>query len=216
MIDVGVVLGSLGMTTLELSEASAVAIVYHSVTGGFKPFAYAIAGVATVFIPAILVGSLILFLPVIYVRTGAAVVLLYFGVKMFRSVRRYFTGQRKSHKDKEEDRGVSAVYYISAVEGLEAALVVVALMQESVPSALLGAGVGTLVVTVLSLLLKSQVRRVKVPYLKAAIASLLLSFSTFWFGEAVTNVSDLVLIPLFFLYFVLVMIGAGVVKRVRI
>jgi uncharacterized membrane protein len=67
-------------------------------------------------------------------------------------------------------------------------------------SALVGALVGGALLVVLAFLLHEQLRRIKVPWLKLLGTSMLFTFATFWFGEAVGvawPASDLFLLPLF-------------------
>jgi len=48
--------------------------------------------------------------------------------------------------------------------------------------------------------LRGQVRKVKQADMKIAVSALLLSFATFWFGEVLVPLNDLLLVPLFLLY----------------
>ncbi len=52
-------------------------------------------------------------------------------------------------------------------------------------------------------MLRDRVRKVKQADMKIAVSALLFSFATFWFGEALTPLTDLILIPLF-VFFVIV------------
>ena len=63
---------------------------------------------------------------------------------------------------------------------------------------------GIAVVVIATYLLRDHVRKVKQADMKIAVSALLLSFATFWFGEAVVPLDDLLLVPLFLLYAVAV------------
>jgi len=52
--------------------------------------------------------------------------------------------------------------------------------------------------------LRDRVRKVKQADMKIAVSALLFSFATFWLGEAIGTTSDLVLIPLFAFFVVVV------------
>ncbi|TRM82931.1 hypothetical protein DJ522_06885, partial [Sulfolobus sp. F3] len=47
-MDISVLLASLGISVLELSEASAVAVIFQGIYKNFKPILYAIAGILLV------------------------------------------------------------------------------------------------------------------------------------------------------------------------
>ncbi len=72
---------------------------------------------------------------------------------------------------------------MSATEALEAALVIIALIPKSYSSALLG----TLIaaggaVVLLTIALKDQIARIRLPHLKFVLSSLLFSLGTMWGG----------------------------------
>jgi uncharacterized membrane protein len=56
------------------------------------------------------------------------------------------------------------------------------------------------VVVVATYLLRDHVRKVKQADMKIAVSALLLSFATFWFGEVIAQLDDLLLVPLFIFY----------------
>jgi uncharacterized membrane protein len=88
--------------------------------------------------------------------------------------------------------------------GVEAVEVVVVLLGITAAgyalSAVVGALLGGAVLIVLAFLVHEQLRRIKVPWLKLLGTSMLFTFATFWFGEALGvrwPGSDLFLVPLF-------------------
>jgi uncharacterized membrane protein len=86
---------------------------------------------------------------------------------------------------------------VGAIEAFEAAIVLVGLVPVNLASAGIGMVVGIVIVVVSTYVLRTQVRKVKQANMKVVVAGLLLSFSAFWFGETLLQLSDLLLIPLF-------------------
>ncbi|MCH4815707.1 MAG: hypothetical protein QXY87_08565 [Saccharolobus sp.] len=195
-MDVSVFLAALGISLLELTEAGAIAAIYHNIYKNNLPFIYAVLGVAVVLIPTFTVGRLIYLVPLNYVLLASAVILFYFGYRLIRSARRSFKGIRKKGEEKEE--GLSVVFTVSAIEGFEAALVILALIPQSYSSALMGAILASFLVVVLTAILKSQVARIRLPHLKFVLSALLFSLGTLWISEVVFDIPDVIL-PLFFL-----------------
>jgi len=203
--DAGIFLAASGITTLELVEAAAVGLALYADSGKASAFLYVAVGVLVVLIPTILVGGLISALPELYVRLFGGVLLLYFGLRLTRSARRSVViSKTTGFKSESFDRGVMYTgFSVGAVEAFEAAIVLVGLLPENFASAGIGIVAGTVIVVVSTYALKTQVRKVKQANMKVVVAGLLLSFSTFWFGETVfpllseQQASDIVLIPLF-------------------
>jgi uncharacterized membrane protein len=202
--DPGIFLAALGITLLELAEASAVGLALYAESRRHTAFLAVSLGVLVVFIPTAVVGKYISLLPVFAVRLIAGALLLYFGVRLTRSARRSYirSKQASSASYKEEfERGVLATgFSVGAVEAFEAAIVLVALLPNSYGSTILGLLLGVVLIVVFTYILRFQVRRVKQANMKMLVAALLLTFATFWFTEEVVNVSDLILIPLFLVY----------------
>lgn len=200
-INVGIFLAAFGISLLELSEAGAITAVYQGIYGGFKPTLYAIAGVLLVMVPAFLLGRYIVYLPLTYVLAAAAVILFYFGYRLLRSARRYFKRVSRGGSSEEERGDLVVVFTVGAIEAFEAALVLIALMPRSYSSTLVGAALAAAIVVALTIALKSQIAKVRVPHLKFALSALLFSLGTLWALEAVgLELTDLVLIPLFLAY----------------
>jgi uncharacterized membrane protein len=203
-LDPGIFLAAMGITLLEISEASAVGLAI-SAEGGNKAFLYVALGVLIVFVITFAVGQEIARLPILIVRLVAGVLLLYFGLRLARSARRAVVRSRNSVGPKEEsiEKGVFYTgFTVGLVEAFEAAIVLVALIPNNFNSALYGMIIGLLIVVIGTIALKSQVRKIKQANMKVVVSALLLSFSAFWFGEAAFRTSnswyfDLWLIPLF-------------------
>jgi uncharacterized membrane protein len=209
-LDPGIFLAAMGITLLEISEASAVGLAI-SAEGGNKAFLYVALGVLIVLVITFAVGQQISRLPILYVRLVAGILLLYFGLRLARSARRAVIRGRNSVGPKEEsiEKGVFyTAFSVGLVEAFEAAIVLVALIPNNFDSTLYGMSLGLLIVVVGTVVLKSQVRKIKQANMKVVVSALLLAFSVFWFGEAVTVLSDLWLIPLFILFGVAVYLFA--------
>jgi len=177
-----------------------------------KAFFWVALGVLVVFIPTIFVSKAIALLLVFWVRIIAATFLLYFGLRLSRSARRSAlraiqakTSGNTAAVEEHYEKGImSTGFSVGVVEAFEVAIVLVALIPISFVSALSGAFVGILIVIIGTFILRTQVRKLKQAYMKIFVSSLLLSFSTFWYIERFVDVKDLLLIPLFFIYFVTV------------
>ena len=201
-VDPAIFLAAMGITLLEISEASAVGLAISS-EGGNKVFLYVALGVLIVFVIAFAVGQQMARLPIVYIRIVAGVLLLYFGLRLTRSARRAVLRSRSSVPYKEEgiEKGVFyTAFSVGLVEAFEAAIVLIALIPNNFYSTLYGMMLGLLVVVLGTVILKSQVRKIKQANMKVVVAALLLSFSTFWFAEAVITISDLWLVPLFTIF----------------
>ncbi|MCL4450490.1 MAG: hypothetical protein M1386_04150, partial [Candidatus Thermoplasmatota archaeon] len=186
-VDPAIFLAAMGITLLEISEASAVGLAISS-EGGNKVFLYVALGVLIVFVIAFAVGQQMARLPIVYIRIVAGVLLLYFGLRLTRSARRAVLRSRSSVPYKEEgiEKGVFyTAFSVGLVEAFEAAIVLIALIPNNFYSTLYGMTLGLLVVVLGTVILKSQVRKIKQANMKVVVAALLLSFSVFWFAEAV-------------------------------
>ena len=179
---------------MELSEAGAVTAIYQAAYKGWRPTLYSIAGVAAVLVPTFIVGKYIVLLPLQYVL-GVSAVLFYFGYRLLRSSRRYFKGIRKTGE--EEKEGVGVVFAVSATEAFEAALVIVALIPKSYFSALSGTLIAGGSVVALTIALKDQIAKIRLPHLKFVLSSLLFSLGTMLGIEIFMDMSELFLLALF-------------------
>jgi len=204
--DVAIFLAALGITTLELVEASAVALALYGDSKRPAAFLYVSLGIVAVFVPMFALGALITLLPDVYVRLVGGVLLLYFGLRLVKSARKSVIKGRKGGFSAEHfEKGLMATgFSVGAVEAFEAAIVLVALLPNNFQSTVVGMGAGITVVIVSTYVLRNQVRKVKQANTKVVVSSLLLSFAVFWFGEAFEEVNDLVLIPLFIAFALLV------------
>jgi uncharacterized membrane protein len=199
VFDLAIFLTAIGITTLELAEAAAVGLALFADSGKYSAFLYVALGTIAVLIPTFLVGSAIALLPEVYIRLVGGVLLLYFGTRLVRSARRSVLKMRTGgFKEEEFVKGIMYTgFSVGAIEAFEAAIVLVGLLPNNFASTSLGLTGGVVIVIVSTYVLRNQVRKIKQANMKVVVSALLLSFSVFWFGEAVMVLSDLVLIPLF-------------------
>lgn len=212
-LNIAILLAAMGITVLEMSEASAVGMALYADTRKMIAYGAVILGVVTVMIPTMLVGSYIDLLPVLYVRLASATLLLYFGQRLAKSARRSFRFQRigpprdGGHSGPEKGLLITG-YSVGLVEAFEAAIVLVALFPENYDSTGIGLAIGAVIVVIAAFLLRTQVRKVKQATIKTAVSALLLSFSAFWYAESVTSMNDFLLIPMFALFYLAVYLFA--------
>jgi len=102
--------------------------------------------------------------------------------------------------DEEKKEGLSVVFTVSAVEALEAGLVVLALIPQDYISAVMGVGIASVIVIILTAVLKAQIARIRLPHVKFVLSALLFSLATMWFSEAFFDANEL-LLPLYFFVF---------------
>ncbi|BBG24700.1 hypothetical protein [Sulfuracidifex tepidarius] len=200
-MDVAIFLAAMGISILEMTEASAIAVIFYGIYHTSKSYLYAVAGVATSLIPALIAGKFLVLIPLDYIAIVAAVILFYFSQKLFRSARRSIKGTRRKKEEKEE--GLITVYTVSVVEGLEASLVVVGLMPFGYFSALSGVGVAVFAVIALTYAMKERVMKIRVPQLKLFLSALLATIGTFWLLEVGLGLSEIFTIPIFLFYILL-------------
>jgi uncharacterized membrane protein len=200
--DPAIFLAALGITTLEIVEAAAVALALYAQSGRPAVFLYTALGTVVVFAPMFVLGALITLLPDYLIKLTAGILLLYFGQRLVKSARRTVLNARKgsSYKEHFEKGELATAFSVGAVEAFEAAIVLVGLLPNGFQSTVMGMAVGIAVVVVATYVLRDQVRKVKQTDMKIAVSALLLSFATFWFGEVVVPLNDLLLVPLFAFY----------------
>ena len=215
-LELGILLAALGITLLEVSEATAVGIAIYADLKKPSVFLYVALGLTVIFVPTAVLGRLVQYLPLEYVRLFSATLLLYFGLRLVKSARRSFKFQR-THSDssvghEELEKGLFATAFsVGVVEAFEAAIVLVALFPLGYVSTISGLVIGLAVVVVAAFALRKQIRKVKQAIMKVAVSALLLTFSGFWYVESALayaapayQVNDLFLIPFFAIAFLAV------------
>ncbi|HYC11884.1 MAG TPA: hypothetical protein VEC02_04400 [Nitrososphaerales archaeon] len=202
VFDTGIFLAAAGITTLELVEAAAVGLALFAESGRSSAFLYVALGAIVILVPTFLVAGLVSLLPLLYVRLFGGVLLLYFGLRLARSARRSVVISRTTgFKPEVFVRGLMYTgFSVGAIEAFEASIVLVGLLPVDYASASIGFFAGVIIVVVATYVLRTQVRKVKQANMKVVVAGLLLTFSTFWFGETFAELNDLLLIPLFLIF----------------
>ena len=206
IFDLAIFLTAMGITTLELVEAAAVGLALFASSGKHSAFLYVALGIIVVLIPTFLIGGLIALLPEVYVRLVGGVLLLYFGLRLVKSARRSVLNARTGgFKHEESVKGIMYTgFSVGAIEAFEAAIVLVGLLPNNYASTTIGLIAGIVVVIASTYVLRNQVRKVKQANMKVVVSAILLSFAVFWFGEVFFALNDLVLIPLFVVFVLIV------------
>jgi len=205
-LDVSIFFAALGITTLELVEASAVGLALYADSKRPAAFAYVSLGILVVFVPLFVVGDLLARLPLDYVELIGAVLMLYFGQRLVKSARRSVLNARKNKGPVEHHEKDTAAtgFSVGAIEAFEASIVLVALIPVNFGATVFGMVGGIVVVVVGTYALRNHVRRIKQANMKVVVAALLLSFGTFWLvevsGTSIADFQDLLILPFFIVY----------------
>jgi uncharacterized membrane protein len=206
--DPAIFLAALGITTLEIVEAAAVALALYGDSHKHVAFLYVALGIIVVLVPTLLLGDAISLLPIVVIRLVGAILLLYFGLRLLRSARRSVVRGRKGGfgASEEFEKGLFYTgFSVGAIEAFEASIVLVGLLPNNYSSTILGLVAGIIIVVSSTFVLRNHVRKVKQANMKVVVSSLLLSFATFWFAESVyPTLNDLTLIPLFIAFALIV------------
>lgn len=204
------------ITLLEMTEVVALVFAlsaeHHTLAHGA---AGAVSGTTMVALLALGFGALILSFPDDYLLWASAIVLLGFGLFLFRSTLRTYRRARASAAappgtapPSRSALQFAGGFSVGAVESTEAVIVLLALSAAGYAfSAIVGALVGGAVLVAATALVHERIRRIKVPLLKLGATSLLFAFAVFWAGEAAGLAwpeGDLMLLPLFLLALALV------------
>jgi Ca2+/H+ antiporter, TMEM165/GDT1 family len=202
------------ITMTEMTEVVAVVFALGAERGTIRHgILGAIAGTAVVGSFALLFGAVLLRLPEHYLLWGSAIVLLAFGVFLFRSTLRSYRRQRSPAPPGPPPSAARTLEFaggfsVGSIETTEAVIVLLALSAAGYgSSAILGAVAGGAILVVVAVQVHERIRRIKVPQLKLGATSLLFTFAVFWAGEAAGvpwPAGDLFLIPLFFAALLLV------------
>jgi uncharacterized membrane protein len=213
------------ITLLEMTEV--VALVFALGAGGpsLRTAIYgALSGVALVAVIALVAGAAIDRLPSSYLLGPSAIVLAGFGVFLFRSTLRSYRRARAAAEGKSSAPFAphpvvqfGGGFSVGAVETTEAVIVLLALAAPGYGfTCVLAAFIAGAILLALAWALHGQIRRIKVPVLKAGATALLFTFSVFWAGEALHVAwpgDDLFLLPLFVVAAILVRAAIAVVDR---
>jgi uncharacterized membrane protein len=196
--DPAIFFAALGITMLEMVEASAVGLALYGESRRPAAFFYVAIGVTAVFAPMFVLGAAFSNLPILDVKLIGGILLIYFGQRLIKSARRAVLNARKNKVSTDHfEKGVmSTGFSVGAIEAFEAAIVLVGLLPYNYESTTLGMGLGIVVVVAATYALKNQVRRVKQANMKIVVSALLLSFPTLWSVSEVLLYSGLLFVPL--------------------
>jgi uncharacterized membrane protein len=116
--DPTVFFAALGITVLEMVEASAVGLALYGESRRPAAFLYVALGVLVVFIPMFVVGAAFSNLPIVYVKLIGGVLLLYFGQRLVKSARRSVLNARRNKVSVDHfEKGVmSTGFSVGAIE----------------------------------------------------------------------------------------------------
>lgn len=192
------------ITLLEMTEVVALVFALGADARSIRSGAMgAASGTAVVGVLALGFGAVLLAFPRDLLLWASALVLLAFGVFLFRSTLRSY---RRAHRTGAPAPPHASLQFaggfsVGAVESIEAVIVLLALSAAGFGwSAIVGAVLGGGVLVVVAAILHERVRAIKVPPLKLAATGLLFAFAVFWAGEAshfAWPYDDLSLVPLF-------------------
>jgi uncharacterized membrane protein len=198
--DPSIFFAALGITILEIVEASAVGLALYGDSRRPAAFLFVALGIAAVFVPLFVLSTVISKLPLLDVKAVGGALMLYFGQRLVRSARRAVLNARKNKTSTATEHLQKDVmvtgFSVGAIEAFEASIVLVGLLPIDFNSTVEGMGLGLVVVVMATYALKSQVRKVKQANMKVVVSALLLSFGTLWFVEVGLRLSGLLLVTL--------------------
>lgn len=198
------------ITLIEMTEVAVLVLALGAEETALRQAAGgAVAGTAVVAVVALLVGRAVSAVPSQWLLVASAIVLVGFGVFLFRStLRTYRQSRALSTGGPPAVRRPPVVHFaggftVGAVESIETVVVLIPLAAAGqATAALVGAVAGGAVLVVAVVLLHERIRRLKTAWLKLGATALIFTYAVFWAGEAVGVAwpfSDLFLIPLFVL-----------------
>ena len=220
--------------SVEFVEALTIVLAVGTVNG-FKPAlrGTVFAVLALIALVLILGVGVLRVVPIDALRGVIGVLLLLFGLKWLRNAILRFSGKKALHDEgklfgKAVDnlrRGQAGAFEAQAtafngvfLEGLEVVVIVLTMgsAARAYPSAILGAGVGLVVVLALGVALRAPLTQVPENVMKFVVGVMLTSFGTFWAGESLGvhwPFRDLSILFLIAAYLVTSWVGVGRLKR---
>lgn len=219
-------LAAFTITLVEMTEVVALVFALSSEHHTVRPGALgAVAGTTTVGVLALGFGAVLIALPQRDLLWSSAVVLVAFGVFLFRStVRSYRRAAAARVAPPPAATSTHALQFgggfsVGAIEAVETVIVLLALAAAGYGlSAIVGALVAGGLLVGLAAAVHERIRRIKVPLLKLGATSLLFTFAVFWAGEAYGYPwpgADLFLLPLFAVAFLIVRGAVGALAPSR-
>jgi uncharacterized membrane protein len=229
-----VVLAAFLAASVEFVEALTIVLAVGTVNG-FKPALRGTVFAVLALIALVLVLGLAVLrvVPIDVLRGIIGVLLLLFGLKWIRKAILRFSGKKSLHDEsqlfqKEVDRlrnqranafeAQATAFNGVFLEGLEVVVIILTMgsAAKAYPSAILGAGVGLVVVLALGIALRAPLTRVPENVMKFVVGVMLTSFGTFWAGSALGvhwPAGDLSILFLIALYLLTSWVSVGRLKR---
>lgn len=198
------------ITLIEMTEVAVLVLALgaeeqslrHAATG-------AVAGTAVVAVAALLVGGTLSQIPSKELLGASAIVLVGFGVFLFRSTLRTYRQTRAQVAGAPPaSRKPPVVHFaggftVGVIESIETVVVLIPLAAAGqTAAAVIGAVSAGIVLVVAVALAHERIRKIKTPWLKLGATALIFTYAAFWVGEALGvawPLGDLFLIPLFVL-----------------
>lgn len=233
-MDYYVLLAAFLAASVEFIEALTIVLAVGTVNG-FRPAlrGTAFAVLALIALVLILGFAILRVVPIDVLRGVIGVLLLLFGLKWIRKAILRFSGKKALHDesqlfDKEVTRlksqqagafeAQATAFNGVFLEGLEVVVIVLTMGSagKAYPSAILGAGLGLVVVLSLGLALRAPLTRVPENVMKFVVGVMLTSFGTYWAGSALGvhwPMGDLSIVFLIALYLLTSWVSVGRLKR---
>ncbi len=205
--ELGALVVAFVLTVVELTEIVALVFALGAGAATIRHGAMgAVAGVAVVALLALGTGAAILAVSHGILLWASAVVLVAFGVVLFRSTLRTYRRAAAARRGAPPPPPRPTLQFVGgftvgAVEATEVVVVLLALTAAGEGrSAILGAVAAGVVLVVAAALVHERIRRIKTAWLKLGATSMIWTFAVFWAGEAAGlrwPYGDLVLLTLF-------------------
>ena len=229
-----VLLAALLASSVEFVEALTIVLAVGTVNG-FKPaLRGTVFAVLALIVLVLVLGLTILrVVPIDILRGVIGVLLLLFGLKWIRKAILRFSGKKALHDEsqlfsKEVNRlrttragafeAQATAFNGVFLEGLEVVVIVLTMgsAARAYPSAILGAGIGLIVVLALGIALRAPLTRVPENVMKFVVGVMLTSFGTFWAGASLGvhwPLKDLSIVFLIALYLLTSWVSVGRLKK---
>ncbi len=229
-----VLLAALLAASVEFVEALTIVLAVGTVNG-FKPaLRGTLFAVAALVALVLVLGLAVLrFVPIDVLRGVIGVLLLLFGLKWIRKAILRFSGKKSLHDEsqaftREVDRlrsqkagafeAQATAFNGVFLEGLEVVVIVLTMgsAARAYPSAILGAGIGLVLVLALGVALRAPLTKIPENVMKFVVGVMLTSFGTFWAGSSLGvhwPLGEVSLIFLIALYLITSWLSVGRLKK---
>jgi uncharacterized membrane protein len=232
----GVALASFLASSVEFVEALTIVLAVGTVKGFRQALKGTVLAVLALAVLVAVLGVAVLrYVPLDVLKGVIGALLLLFGLKWLRKAILRFSGVKAQHDEaaafEAERRRLSSTEITDVeatatafngvfLEGLEVVVIVLTMgsVAGAMPSAVLGALVGLVVVLSAGIALRAPLTKVPENVMKFVVGIMLTTFGTFWAGEALGVIwpgADLSLVGLIFLYLLASYQLVGALRRER-